>query len=113
MDDYSEDDLQKYAAYVLTDACKKTLWFHVPNGGKRNKVTAALLKKFGVKPGVADILIFRPRRSNLAVEVKTKTGVQSDDQKKFQLHWEQLGGIYVIVRTPEQIEALIPRFGLD
>ena len=33
-------------------------WCHVPNGGNRNVVTGAKLKKQGVKPGVPDVLIF-------------------------------------------------------
>ena len=110
---YSEDDLQKYFAYVLQNACRKTLWFHVPNGGKRDKRTAALLKKFGLRPGVADMLIFKFAARPLAVEVKTKTGVQSDDQQKFERHWIAIGGVYEIVRDPQEINAIPERFALD
>lgn len=115
MNGYSEDELQKYAAYRLTEVCANTLWFHVPNGKHRNKKVAAELKKMGVKPGVADLLLFRTGgRASVAVELKIpKTGRQSKDQIKFQAHWEQLGNIYVIVRTPAEIDALQFRYGLD
>lgn len=33
------------------------LWFHVPNGGKRNVIEAKIFKAMGVKPGVPDIII--------------------------------------------------------
>ena len=37
------------------------LAFHVPNGGRRDKITGAKLKKEGVKAGVPDIFIMLPR----------------------------------------------------
>lgn len=40
------------------------LYCAVPNGGKRSKITAAILKSEGVKPSVPDILVFE--RANLA-----------------------------------------------
>lgn len=51
------------------------LWCHVPNGGRRNRVTAARMKAEGVKPGVPDVLIFTrppgaPEASGVAVELK-------------------------------------------
>ena len=33
------------------------LMYHVPNGEKRDKATAAKLKRMGVKPGVCDIVL--------------------------------------------------------
>jgi hypothetical protein len=35
-------------------------WFHVPNGGSRNAIEAAKLKKMGVKAGLPDIFILDP-----------------------------------------------------
>jgi hypothetical protein len=111
--DYVEDTLQMHAAAVFTRACKKTVWFHVPNGGKRSKATAARLRKMGVRRGVADFILLC-RGLAIAVELKTrKKGRQSDDQEGFEIRWTENGGVYVLVRTPSQIEGLIFRFGLD
>ena len=111
---YSEDSLQMYAAKRLHDACRKTVWFHIPNGGKRDKVTAARLKQMGVRPGVADIIILTSTSLPVAVELKIpKGGRQSDSQKGFQAVWEAAGGIYLIVRTPEEVDGLVFKFGLD
>lgn len=52
----SEDDLQKAVAKVLDYS--GLLWCHVPNGGQRNAITGAKLKRMGTKRGVPDILIF-------------------------------------------------------
>jgi len=110
--DYPEEDLTKYAAFVFTRACRYTVWFHCPNGEKRDKVTAAKLKKMGVRPGVADFIMLLTSGRALAVELKTLKGRQSEDQQGFQASWEANGGAYVIVRTPFEIEGLIFRFGL-
>ena len=89
------------------------MWFSVPNGEKRDKVTAALLRQMGVRPGVADFIILC-RGFPLAVEVKYEDeGDQSDAQEGFQACWERNGGTYVIVRNPHEIDGLIFRFMLD
>ena len=62
------------------------LMFAIPNGGERNKATAARLKAEGVKPGVSDILlpVGRGGYFGLFIEMKKpKRGVVSDAQFKF------------------------------
>jgi len=50
--------------------------FAVPNGGRRDKVTAGKLKAEGVVAGVADLLLLVPSGCfhGLAIEMKTRTG---------------------------------------
>ena len=68
----------------------------------------------GVRPGVADIIILTSTSLPIAVELKIpKGGRQSDNQKGFQAVWEAAGGIYLIVRTPEEVDGLVFKFGLD
>lgn len=110
---YSEDSLQMYAAKRLHDTCVNTVWFHCPNGGKRDKVTAARLKQMGVRPGVADIIILH-RGCPIAIELKIpKTGRQSENQKGFQAAWESQGGLYTIAKTPGEVDFLISLYDLD
>jgi hypothetical protein len=102
-----------HAALLFSEACRNTVWFHVPNGGKRDKITAARLKQMGVRSGVADIIVLH-RKLPLALELKIpKTGRQSDNQKGFQTFWEANGGIYRIARTPDEVKAFISEFKLD
>lgn len=59
------------------------LLFAIPNGGKRDVVTAKLLKDEGVKAGVPDIFLAVPRKefSGLFIEMKKrKGGVVSEKQ---------------------------------
>jgi len=51
-----ESDLQKSVARVLDHS--GLTWCHVPNGGKRSPVEAAIMKGHGVKSGVPDVLVF-------------------------------------------------------
>ena len=60
---------------------KNYLWCHVPNGGNRNAITGAKLKRQGVKPGVPDVLIFDVPQYNwngIAIELKRSNGRPSD-----------------------------------
>ena len=77
--------------------------FSVPNGGKRDAVTAAKLKDEGQLPGVSDLILLKSNRfyGALLIETKTKNGYQSELQKQ----WEQKiindGYKYVVVRSLE------------
>ena len=56
-------------------------WCHVPNGGNRNAIAGAKLKRQGVKPGVPDVLIFDDPCNNsngIAIELKRSNGRLSD-----------------------------------
>ena len=59
--------------------------FHVPNGGKRDRVTAAKLKAEGVKAGVPDIVLPVPRGSyhGLWIELKVDNGKPSKEQREW------------------------------
>lgn len=57
--------------------------FAVPNGGKREAVTAAMLKRTGCKPGVPDLLLPVPRHGHtgLAIEMKIRPNKPTDLQR--------------------------------
>ena len=60
--------------------------FAVPNGSKRDHVTAAKLKAEGVVPGVSDLIFLKQnaRYGALLIEMKTPDGRQSETQKQWQ-----------------------------
>ena len=69
-------------------APRKVMWFHVPNGEKRDKVTAAILKRMGTKPGIPDFLLYDTSTGHLyAIEVKAKDGYLSESQKAWMEHF--------------------------
>jgi hypothetical protein len=74
--------------------------FAIPNGGRRDKATGAMLKKEGVLAGVADIEILLPYGKAIFVELKDgKTGQQSREQKSFEKEVKLRGFEYLLWRT--------------
>ena len=61
-----------------------SVFFAIPNGGKRNVVTAKQMKDEGVLPGIPDLMLAVPRggKSGLFLELKTATGSPSKAQKE-------------------------------
>lgn len=61
------------------------IMYHVPNGEKRDKATAAKLKRMGVKPGVCDIVLPAARGGyhGLYIEMKVGDNKPSPEQKDF------------------------------
>ena len=80
------------------------LLFAVPNGGRRGKVEACILKAEGVVAGVADMLLLVPSGGwhGLAIEMKTETGRQSPSQREWQQLVEKVGYRYVVCRTIDE-----------
>lgn len=60
--------------------------FAVPNGGRRDAVTAAKLKAEGVIAGVSDLILLRCNKfyGALLIEMKTRTGRQRETQKEWE-----------------------------
>lgn len=67
------------------------LAFHIPNGGKRDKITAAQMKREGVKAGVPDIFlpVSRGGYHGLFIEMKIKGGRLGAKQKIWLDHLEK------------------------
>lgn len=69
-----EDDMQQAIATYLFYQHSKSLWYHVPNGGKRNAREANKFRKMGVRPGVADLLVDEPLNGYHGLRIELKTG---------------------------------------
>lgn len=80
-----EDELQKSSARWLSYMKPKPLFFHVPNGGRRNAREAAKFKLMGVLPGVSDLIILEKKGndSGLIIELKAKKGKLEKSQYDF------------------------------
>lgn len=77
------------------------LLFAVPNGGRRDKQTGALLREEGVRAGVSDLLLLVPsvRYHGLCVEMKAAEGRQRPSQKEWQKKVERQGYRYALCRS--------------
>ena len=98
----------------IQQSCKK--WFDmqfreyarlliaIPNGGKRSKITASILKAEGVVSGSPDMFLFVSRGIyfGLAIEMKTEQGTQSANQKLWKKEAETQGYKYAICRSIDE-----------
>lgn len=85
----SEHDEQaalfRWATFAANRWPELALMFAIPNGGHRVKAVAAKLKAEGVKAGVPDLCLPVPRGEwhGLYIEMKTRTGRASKEQKRW------------------------------
>ncbi len=87
------------------------LWTFVANEG-RSLSQGAKFKRMGVRPGVADILLWWNGKT-MAIELKKPDGgVQSHNQKEFMRRFEQEGGKYAICRSVAGVKDTLIGWGL-
>lgn len=60
---------QAIVAHLRQRGAPGLVWFHVPNGGKRRPVEAAIMKSLGVRAGVSDLILLH-RGHFYALELK-------------------------------------------
>jgi len=79
----------------------KKLLFAIPNGGKRNIVTASILKAEGALAGVADLMLAMPRGEyhGLFIEMKHGKNDLSESQEDFKRAVMKHGYRHITCRT--------------
>lgn len=104
--------MQKGEEYSLQQGCVKWMRLQYPNylcfsvpmeATYRNKTYFAGI---GAMAGVSDLIVVLPNKI-LFIEMKSKTGRQSVEQKQFQHHIEQLGFTYYIIRSFDEFKSII------
>lgn len=88
--------------------------FAIGNGGKRSKITAAIMQGEGVVSGVADLMLTKPKYvvgmgyyHGFFLEMKTGKNKQTANQIAFQKAVEAQGYKYSVCYTFEQFKELI------
>jgi len=99
--------LQKSVADFLEIAKPNCVWFHCPNGERRDARTGAKLKSMGVKPGVGDLCFVLPYGIAGFIELKSGKGKLTDSQKVFKDDVESLGGLYEEARSIEEVKQIL------
>lgn len=89
-----QKELIKWWSMVCRDhGLPEFLLFAIPNGGKRDVVTATNLKREGARSGTSDLFLAVPsvKYHGLFIEMKRPGGVVSDTQKEFLAEVDQRG----------------------
>lgn len=80
------------------------LLHHNTNEGRKTKAQAGIDKRMGLQPGMPDLTLFVARKNYhaLHIELKTKTGRQSENQKEMERLMTEQGYLYLVVRSIEE-----------
>ena len=90
--------------------------YSVPNGipvplpPKEMSRALDALKKIGMTAGVSDLKIEGVLGRTISVEVKKSNGKQSSEQIEMQKRVEDLGGVYLLVRSLDEFKTQIKKF---
>lgn len=84
----------------------------IPNGGSRNVIEAANLKRQGVISGVSDLILFVASDGfhGICIEMKYGNGKQSVNQKAWQSAVELQGYKYIVCRTFDEFKNEIEKY---
>ena len=99
------------ARVLLDHSNPEWFWWHTPNGGKRDIITASLFKKMGVKPGVFDFVLVAPSATAHFFELKREGESLSDAQVDFQNHAIRHGWPHSVADTLDQALAVLDHWG--
>jgi len=86
--------------------------FAIPNGGRRGKIEAGIMKAEGVLSGVADLFLMYANyeHNGLFVEVKAENGKQSEAQKDFEKRATKEGYRYVTCRSIDEFVTCVNEY---
>ncbi len=104
-----EDDIQRAVVQYLDrlEALGRLAYFHVPNGGRRSKAEAQILKGLGVRAGVPDLVIVLPGGTVCWLELKAPDGEASVAQAEWFDRLAALGHRWEIAFGLDQAIAVI------
>ncbi len=113
---HPEDNLQILVANDLD--LTGWLWFHYPAGGKRGKKVGAMLKKFGTKRGVPDVMIFEAWRDltaprhpldgfGVAIELKVKPNRPTAEQKQWLADLKARGWLTAVCYSLDEVRDVV------
>ncbi|MCM5558506.1 hypothetical protein [Pleomorphomonas sp. JP5] len=110
---HDEDDIQaSLVEHLKWRLARGVVWYAVPNGEKRDKITASRLKRLGVRAGVADVAFVLPGGAAAYLELKAgKDGRQSDEQKQFEADVVAAGARYALARTLDDALSILLEWG--
>jgi len=97
--------------HLLLRGVKGLVFFHVPNGGFRNKSEAALLKAMGTRAGVSDLILVHGGKF-FALELKAQGGRASEEQLAFIADIDREGAYTALATGVDAALATLEAWGL-
>lgn len=109
---FSESKLQSTCVKWFRLQYPHITLFAIPNGGNRDAVTGAIMKREGVLAGVADLFIMVPSGGyhGLFIEMKTPTGKLQESQKVFAEQAFRNRYLYMVIRSVDDFMAVVKAY---
>jgi len=109
-----EEQLQRAVVQLLQVYANRGLltFCHVPNGGRRTRTEAGVLKALGTTPGVSDLLIWLPGGGHFQIELKAGTGKLSAHQSAWISRMTDMGVTVHVIRSLDALETLLRAEGV-
>lgn len=86
------------------------IYFAVPNGMQSHPIIVARMKAQGLLPGVADLCIVKDGRAYF-LELKAPNGIQSPEQRSFQMACIAAATPYAIARDIKEAVTILTAWG--
>lgn len=102
-----EEVLQRSVADYLNAVIPNCIWFHCPNGGRRSKAEAGILKAMGAKAGIPDLVFVLADGRAAFIELKSDTGRLNGDQARFKADCEFRGIPYAVCRSLPEVQGTL------
>jgi hypothetical protein len=107
-----EDAIQRAVfAHLRSRPAPGVFAFHVPNGGKRKPIEAAIMKGLGVTAGVPDIVAIRAGHA-YGLELKADGGRLSENQALALAQMERAGATVAVAEGLDAALRQIEAWGL-
>lgn len=97
--------------HLRSRGARGLVYTHVPNGGYRRPVEAAIFKSIGVRAGVSDLLLWH-RGKSFALELKAPGGRASESQLEFIADMERAGAFTCICEGLDPALRTLEAWGL-
>lgn len=113
-----EQDLQRACVQLLQiyESMGKLAFAHVPNGGRRGKTEAAIMKGLGVRAGFPDFIIVwsSPLGEPYSgfIELKSETGTLSPAQKQWRDTLQHHNHLWAEVRSVDNLTKTFEKWGI-
>lgn len=107
-----QEALFRWAAFVRGRFPEIDLLYHIPNGGSRNRIEAANLKRQGVKAGVPDLClpVARGNFHGLYIEMKYGKNKTSEKQNEWLSALEKQGYAAAVCYGWQEAQELITKY---
>jgi VRR-NUC domain len=107
-----EDSIQRTVCqHLQARGCPGLVWWHTPNGGKRSRIEAAIMKGLGVRAGVSDLIAVHEGRA-FALELKADGGRPTEVQLQFIEDFQAAGGYAVVAEGLDQALRVLETWNL-